>query len=70
MLLILFNHCSKDTDIILFKTFISNIYLSSIWIPNRYCMAKLKIAYNNAYHIMMNYICRNSASLMFPNDCL
>ena len=25
-----FNHCSKDTKIILFKTVVSNIYLSSI----------------------------------------
>ena len=63
-----FNHCSKDTQIILFKTFVSNIYLSSIWISNRYCMAKLNIAYNNYYRIVMNYIRRNSASLMFLND--
>ena len=63
-----FNHCSKDTQIILFKTCVSNIYLSSIWIPNRYCMAKLNIAYNNAYRIVMNYRRRNSASLMFFND--
>ena len=59
-----FNHCSKDTKIILFKIFVSNIYLSSIWIPNRYCMAKLNIAYNN-YRIVMNYRLRTSASLMF-----
>ena len=63
-----FNHCYKDTKIILFKTFVSNIYLSSIWIPNKYCMAKLNIAYNNAYRIVMNYRRRNSASLMFFND--
>ena len=63
-----FNHCSKDTQIILFKTFVSNIYLSIIWTPNRYCMAKLNIAYNNAYRIVMNYRRRNSASLMFFND--
>ena len=44
-----FNHCSKDTTIILFKTCVSNIYLSSIWIPNRYYTAKLNIAYNNVY---------------------
>ena len=62
------NHCSKDTTFILFKTFVSNIYFSSIWIPNRYYMAKLNIAYNNAYRIVMNYIHRNSASLMFLND--
>ena len=35
---------------------------------NRYCMAKLNIAYNNAYRIFMNYIRRNSAYLMFFND--
>ena len=63
-----FNNCSKDTQIILFKTFVSNIYLSSIWIPNRYCMAKLNIAYNNAYHIVMNYRRRNSAYLICLND--
>ena len=62
------NHCSNDTKIILFKTCVSNIYLSSIWIPNRYCMAKLNIAYNNANLIVMNYRRRNSASLMFFND--
>ena len=28
-----FNHCSKDTQIILFKKCVSNIHLSSIWIP-------------------------------------
>ena len=31
-------------------------------------MAKLNIAYNNAYRIVMNYRRRNSASLMFFND--
>ena len=30
-----------------------------------YWMAKLNIAYNNAYRIIMNYRRRNSASLMF-----
>ena len=63
-----FNHCSKDTQIILFKTVVSNTYLSSIWITNRYCMAKFNIAYNNAYRIVMNYRRRNSASLMIFND--
>ena len=53
---------------ILFKTFVSNIYLSSIWIPNRYCMAKLNISYNNDYCIVMNYRRIKSASLMFLND--
>ena len=61
-------HFSKYTNIILFKTFISNIYLSSICIPNRYCMAKLKIAYNNVYHIMINYRGTNGTSVMFLND--
>ena len=37
-------------------------------IPNRYCMAKLNIAYTNAYRIIMNYRRRNSASLMFLNE--
>ena len=31
-------------------------------------MAKLNIAYNNDYHIVMNYRRRNSASLMFCNE--
>ena len=31
-------------------------------------MAKLKIAYNNAYNIVMNYRRRNSASLKILND--
>ena len=31
-------------------------------------MAKLNIAYNISYRIVMNYRCRNSASLMFFND--
>ena len=31
-------------------------------------MAKLNIAYNNAYRIVMNYRRRDSASLMFVND--
>ena len=31
-------------------------------------MAKLNIAYNNAHRIVMNYIRRNSATLMFLND--
>ena len=31
-------------------------------------MAKLNIAYNNAYRMVMNYRRRNSASLMFFND--
>ena len=52
---------------ILFKIFVSNIYLSSIRIPNRYRMAKLNIAYN-AYRIVMNYRRINSAYLVFFND--
>ena len=44
-----FSHCSKATKIILFKSFVSNIYLSSIWLPNRVNMRKIKVAYNNAY---------------------
>ena len=31
-------------------------------------MAKLNIAYNNAYRIVVNYILRNSAPLMLLND--
>ena len=31
-------------------------------------MAKLNIAYNNAYRIVINYRRRNSASLIFLND--
>ena len=63
-----FNHYSNDTTIILFKTFVSNIYISSNWIQNIYCMAKLNIAYNNAHLIVMNYRRKNSASLMFLNE--
>ena len=63
-----FSHCSKATKIILFKSFVSNIYLSSIWLPNRANMQKIKVAYNNAYRIVMKYKRRNSASLMFLYD--
>ena len=63
-----FSHCSKATKIILFKSFVSNIYLSSIWLPNRANMRKIKVAYINAYHIVMKYKHRNNASLMFLND--
>ena len=63
-----FSHCSKATKIILFKSFVSNIYLSSIWLPNRANMRKIKVAYNNAYRILMKYKRRNSASLMFLYD--
>ena len=52
-----FINCSKDTTSIIFKTFVSNIYLSIIWIPNRYCMVKFNITYNNAYRIGMHYSC-------------
>ena len=63
-----FSHCIKATKIILFKSFVSNIYLSSIWLPNRANMRKIKVAYNNAYRIVMKYKRRNSASLMFLYD--
>ena len=63
-----FSHCSKATKIIQFKSFVSNIYLSSIWLPNRANMRKIKVAYNNAYRIVMKYKRRNSASLMFLYD--
>ena len=33
-------------------------------------MAKHKIVYNNAYRIVMNYIRRHNASLMFLDDCV
>ena len=63
-----FSHCSKATKIILLKSFVSNIYLSSIWLPNRANMRTIKVAYNNAYRIVMKYKHRNSASLMFVYD--
>ena len=63
-----FSHCSKATKIILFKWFVSNIYLSSIWLPNRANMRNIKVAYNTAYRIVMKYNRRNSASLMFLYD--
>ena len=67
-----FSHCSKATKIILFKSFVSNIYLSSIWLPiwlpNRANIRKIKVAYNNAYRIVMKYKRRNSASLVFLYD--
>ena len=59
---------TKNTKIILFKSFVSNIYLSSIWLPNRANMRKIKVAYNNAYRIVMKYKRRNSASLVFLYD--
>ena len=46
-----FSHCSKATKIILFKSFISNIYLSSIWLPNRTNMRKSEVVYNNAEYV-------------------
>ena len=48
------SHCYKATKIILFKfkSFGSNIYLSSIWLPNRTNMRNIKVAYNNAYRIL------------------
>ena len=63
-----FSHCSKATKIILFKSFVSNIYLSSIWLPNRANMRNINLAYNNAYCIVMKYKRRNSALLMFLYD--
>ena len=63
-----FSHFYKATKIILFKSFILNIYLSSIWLPNRTKMQNIKVAYNNAYRIVIKYKRRNSASLMFLYD--
>ena len=60
-----FSHCSKATNIILFNSFVSNIYHSSIWLPNMINMRQIKVAYNNAYRIVMKYKRRNSASLIF-----
>ena len=37
-------------------------------IPNRYCMTKPNIDYNNSYRIVMNCRRRHSALLMFLND--
>ena len=62
------SHCSKATKIILFKSFISNIYITSIWLPNRTIMRTIKVAYNNAYRIVMKYKRRNSASFIFLYD--
>ena len=49
------SHCSIANTIILFKSFISHIYLSSIWLPNRTNIRKIKVTYNNAYRIVMKY---------------
>ena len=64
----IFSHCSYANKNILFKSFISNIYHSSIWLLNRTNMRKIKVAYNNAYRIVLKYKRRNSASLMFLYD--
>ena len=53
------SHCFKATKIILFKSFVLNIYLSSIWLPNRANMRKIKVAYYNSYRIVMKYKRRN-----------
>ena len=55
-----FSHCSKATKSIIFKSFVSNIYLSSIWLPNRANMRKIKVAYieiiQNKYSHQIKYL--------------
>lgn len=61
-----FSSCSLSVKKFLFKTFFSNIYCASVWVPlKKNLFQHIKVAYNDACRIVFEKSRRNSASAMF-----
>lgn len=61
-----FSTCSVSVKEYIFKTFFSNIYCSSLWLPIKKCqLQSVKVAYNDAFRILFKYSRRCSATNMF-----
>ena len=55
-----FSNCNNDVKVSLFRTYCTNMYCSQVWWQySQKCMNNLRVAYNNAFRILMS----------FPRDC-
>jgi len=64
-----FRHCSNDVKVYLFKTFFSNIYCNSLWVPlSVKSLKSVQVAYNDAFRSMFGYSRMHSASQMFAEN--
>ncbi len=61
-----FSSCSLAVKKFLFRTFFSNIYCNSVWVPlKKSLLHHIKVAYNDACRIVFGRNRRDSASAMF-----
>lgn len=63
-----FDLCSPEVKIYLFNTYLSTIYCSSLWTPNKGEEAKIRVAYNDAFRITCGHSRGCSASDMFEQS--
>lgn len=61
-----FKLCTDDIKVLLFKLFCSNVYCASLWCNFKQAsITRIKVAYNNAFRILMQLPKNCSASEMF-----
>jgi len=63
-----FYMCSKNVKNFLFKTYLSSIYGSSLWVLNHQLEQKITTAYNNAFRIIHDLPRYTSASKNFVHN--
>ena len=69
MLIRNFRSCTIEVKIKLFKTYMYNMYCSSLWCDfSKSIFNKLKVSYNNVFRIFLNYHRCSSASEMFVTN--
>lgn len=63
-----FKKCSESVKKYIFMTYFSNIYCSSLWLPNsKNVLSSAKVAYNDSFRCLFGYSRRSSATEMFCN---
>ena len=65
-LLRMFNKCSKNVLIELFRSFCTTFYCPYFWtVHKKATFSKIRVAYNNVYRKLLGFCRRSSASEMF-----
>ena len=66
-----FSFCSAHVKLTLFRSFCTNLYCSQLWSTyTKKCLNNLRVAYNNAFRILMGYARDCSASNMFVSNSI
>ena len=69
MLLRKFSNCTYHVKIMLFNTYCSSMYCAQLWSNfNKGSIAKLRVAYNNAFRSLFSHVRDCSASNMFVSN--